>query len=201
VALPWTQVCTNPNRIQSPEVAATFGTSYKEMDNNMIEEVYKLALEKYAGDENQAKAFTAGFEKEAGIFSEVGSAVGGHILKGLGTGLGVGVVALGIHGISSLMAGTNNDALHATFQRALDKVYLENPLINSIDKSTVQSYGETIFKFAPHVSLDPNLLKTILSHAVHGEGVDPKTIQDLATLEKSFIESKKGAMFTPKLYV
>ena len=118
--------------------------------SNYILEVYELGLEKYAGDEQKAKEFTIGFMKEAAGEKEA-LTFGGNVLKGAAGAIGTGLVGLGlglgIHGISSTLRTMNEHNLRGTFQAALNKAVASNPILVSADKTKVQSYGETVFKF------------------------------------------------------
>ena len=168
-----------------------------------ITEVYNLGLEKYAGDEQKAKEFTVGFMKEAMDPSKVmsfGQAAGTAIGQGFGAGAAAVVLGLGIHGMSSTFNQMGLSGLREKFQAALSKAVATNTVLMDADRTKVNSYAETIFKFAPHVSADPNLLASILANAVHGEGLDPMTIRTLADLEGRIQESRKNALFSPKAY-
>lgn len=162
----------------------------------LIETVYAMGLEKFANDESKALEFTEGFVKEAFPMGELQKGIAGALGKGA-VGLGLG---LGVYGISAMMHQTNQSHLHSKFQSVLSQVRERSPLIKNAPDERVSSYAETIFKFAPHVATDPNLLTAILSNAVHGEGIDPMTIRTLGELESRYIESKKGALFTPNAF-
>jgi hypothetical protein len=167
-----------------------------------IQEVYNYGLEKYAGDETKAKEFTIGFMKEAA--APLPMTFGQNFGKGLATALGTGVVGLGlglgIHGMSSAFNSAGVNHLRGIFQTALSKAIASNPILTDADPAKVNSYAETIFKFAPHVACDPNLLSSILANAVHGEGIDPMTIRTIADLDGRIIETRKNSLFTPKTY-
>lgn len=165
-----------------------------------IQELYELGLEKFAGDAEAASDFVRGFMKEA-MFGPLNE----PLLKGLGTAAGSAVagmgIGLGIHGISSMMNQAGNKNLHAAFTSALAKVTGSNPILQDADSARVQSYADTVFKFAPHVACDPNLLSSVLANAVHGEGIDPMTIRTLTDLEAKLMESRKNSLFSPKSYL
>lgn len=166
-----------------------------------IQEVYNYGLEKYAGDETKAKEFTVGFLKEAALPFSAPAAFGEGAMKALGAGVvGLGL-GIGIHGISSTFNHAGTQFLREKFIAALSKAKQSNPILADADSSKVQSYADTVFKFAPHVAADPNLLSSILANAVHGEGLDPMTIRTLADLEGRIQESRKSALFTPKGYL
>lgn len=163
----------------------------------VLEQAYAIGLEKYAGDESKAIEFVQGFAKEAatlpGFMSQVAKGAAGAIGAGVvGAGLG-----LGMHGLSSAMAGVQNSNMHSKFVQVLEQVKSRSALLKNAPQEKIRSYAETIFKFAPHVATDPNLLTAILSNAVHGEGVDPMTIKTLTDLENQYIKAKSGALFNP----
>lgn len=167
-----------------------------------IQEVYQLGLEKYAGDETAAKEFVTGFMKEAffgnpNLTSAVAKGVGGAIGGGL-TGLGLG---LAMHGVSSAMNAAAGMNLRKNFEASLSKVKASNALLEDADPTKVNGYAETIFKFAPHVACDPNLLSTVMGHIIQGEGVDTTIMKTLVELEAKIMESRKNSMFSPKTYI
>jgi hypothetical protein len=166
-----------------------------------IQELYELGLEKFAGDENAAKDFVAGFLKEAFF----GNVVGEYMGRGLGQAAGGAVAGLGaglaIHGVSSMMNAASSSNLRAKFDQSFQQAVRSNPLLQDADKAKLASYGDTIFKFAPHISADPNLLSGILAHIIQGEGVDVTILKTLTDLEAKLIESRKNSLFTPKGYL
>jgi len=166
----------------------------------MINDIYEIGLEKFAGDTEKAKEFTVGFLKQAFGAETLGGALAGGAASAVGKGLGAAAIGLGIYGASKAMSQANTDNLHVKFQASLSHVMTTNALLKNAPPEKVRSYADTVFKFAPHVAVDPNLLTAILSNAVHGEGIDPMTIRTLADLEARFLDSKKNALFSPKLF-
>lgn len=162
----------------------------------LIEHLYAFGLEKFAGDETQAKDFVEGFVKEAAGSETFLKAMAGGAAKAIGGGVAAAGLGLGLHGIASAMANANNNHLRAKFESVLEHVKSTSVLLRNAPHDKVKSYGETIFKFAPHVATDPNLMSAILSNAIHGEGVDPMTIRNLGDLESRYLESRKGSMFS-----
>jgi hypothetical protein len=171
--------------------------------NEQIKEVYEHALEKYAGDHEAAKKFVVGFIKEAAGFGDA-AGFGGSLISGAGKAVGGGLVGiglgLGLHGMSQMLNSSTNSNLHEKFMQVLNHVVATNSLLSNADRARIDSYAETIFKFAPRVATDPNLLSSILSNAVHGEGIDPMTIRTLTDLESKIQETRKNALFSPKAY-
>lgn len=172
-----------------------------------IAELYQLGLEKYAGDQEAAKAFVAGFVKEAmfgSTLNKAGQSFGQVLLEGGAKGLGMGAaglaLGLGIHGLSSSVNAMNTAGMKDKFHQVLDKVVRESPILQNADREKVNSFANTIFSFAPKVATDANLLSTVLVSAIHGESLDPTTIRSLVDLEGKIQETRKNMLFSPKMY-
>lgn len=173
----------------------------------MLEKVKQLGLEKFAGDETLAEEFTNGFVKAAlqkqannfgaGMAVDLASGFSGAI----GKGLGATAIGLALGGLSGAMKNIHSGALHTQYMNALQKAIASNPVLRGEDKNKVIGYADTIFKFAPNVSSDANLLSSILANAIHGEGIDPMTIKTLTELESRFTDQKGNPAFSPKTYV
>jgi hypothetical protein len=162
--------------------------------------VREHAMTKFASEE-EVNTFMEGFEKEAGFSGQMGKYItnGGAndvILKaalGLGAALaGVGVVK----GINSASSMASNYQLRGKFDLALSQVMANNRVVKDADPVRAKSYAETIFKFAPHVASDPNLLSSILANSVLGEGVDSQTIKSLTDLEGRYKENNSSQPLT-----
>lgn len=175
----------------------------------MFNEIKNYALQQYAGDEVLAQNFVDSFTKEllekAADYDDKGGNFGESVIKGLGSAVGKGVggfaVGMGMHGLSSILSSVKNDRLHNDFLTALAKAIASNPVLRQANKDKVKNYADTIFRFAPHVATDSNLLSSVLANAVHGEGIDPMTIRSLTDLESRFVESANSPAFSPKAYV
>jgi hypothetical protein len=169
-----------------------------------LNKVYQLGLEKFAGDQKQAVEFVEGFAKEAGFMDVLkGNADGNRgfipsIMEGAGKGLGGALVSGVVGALGSAATSIGNGSLHNKFMMALEHAINTNPLLKSAKREKVIQYAESIFKFAPHVSTDTNILSSILANAVHGEGIDPLTIKTLVDLESKF---KDNTTFSPKSYI
>ena len=167
----------------------------------LSEHIKEWALEKYAGDEEQANAFVEGFEKEAAMPFGTGftnaakatisatspfftnEAIGNAALKA-GFGLAAGLAGAGIVKGFNMMGGhLSSTGLRNKFEMALAQVMATNRVVKGASPERAKSYAETIFKFAPNVAADPNLLGSILANAVLGEGIDSMTIKSLVDLE------------------
>lgn len=166
-----------------------------------IKELFELGMEKYAGDVDKAKEFTQGFLKQAAM-PNVG--FGTSIVSGAGAAIGSGIAGLalgmGIYGMSAAMQDVGNRALRSKYMDALARVKATNIVVKDADAAKVNSYAETIFKFAPHVAADANLLGSVLAGAVHGEGLDTMTIRTLTDLDGKIRENRKDYMFSPKAF-
>ncbi len=171
----------------------------------MINELMELGLEKYAGDQEQATAFVEGFLKEAmafpaGAVQSFGSQIAGGAAKALGAGVvGLGL-GLGIHGMSSAIAGAAKSGQRAKFEAALSTAISANSILKSANSAKLRSFAETIFEFAPHIAGDANLLAHVLSGTIHGDSLDLTTIKSLTDLESRYAETRQKAMFSPKAY-
>lgn len=172
----------------------------------MFDRVKEVGLEKFAGDENLANEFVAGFAeellKEAAFPQSAGPDAYKELINGfsgsVGKGIGGLLVTMGVSGVADLMRGAQNSILHTKFLQALEKAKQSNRILQEVPTAKLVQYAETIYRFAPHVSTDPNLLSSVLANAIHGEGIDPQTIKSLTDLEGRFRENRS---FTPKAYV
>lgn len=171
----------------------------------MLEKIKQLGLEKFAGDETLAAEFVAEFVvefvKEAALMDAraVGNISSG-LYKAVGAGLGGLLVGAGIHGVSSAMKSAQGHYLHEAFEHALSRALSENSVLREANPGKVRQYAETIFKFAPNVAADPNLLQTILANAIHGQGIDPMTMKTLTDLESQYARTASTPAFSPKTY-
>jgi hypothetical protein len=171
--------------------------------------VKQYAMEKYAGDESKASEFIEGFRSElgksaaltAGNLSDLGELFAGGTASALGKGVGALTMGVGIAGISRAVSNLRTSSLHTKFLTALSRAISSNRILREADKSKVEQYAETVFKFAPNVATDPNLLSSILANAVHGEGIDPMTIKTLGDLESRYLDNSNATGFSPKTYV
>lgn len=183
------------------------------IDPNKIRQYGML---KFAGDKQAVEHFVDGFMKEAGLMDILSTATGGGsgqggirpadtlgqtITKGFGSSMGQGLgslaVSMGTTSVGSLYNSVKGAALHSKFLQALERAYQGNRILKESPKEKVLQYAETIFKFAPNVATDSNLLSSILANAIHGDGIDPMTIKTLTDLEKVH---EGNVTFNPKNY-
>ena len=171
----------------------------------IYEQLHELAMEKCAGDETQAAAFEEAFMKTAffgpGVFGQA-------IAKGVGTAVGAGVaglgVGLGIHALSSGLSAAADSGLHSKFEQALHTAVSGNEMLRHAmteHPGRVASFANTLFKFAPHVVCDPNILAHLLVNSIQGESVDITTIKTITELENRYTDNRKNSLFSPKSYV
>ncbi len=163
----------------------------------MLDKIKQIGLEKFAGDEEMADAFVEGFAKEAFDLGEFNKGVAGAVGKGIGGTM----IGLGLAGFGKALSNVNLGGLHNQFMTSLEHAVAVNPVLKQADRAKVVNYGETIFKFAPHVATDANLLSSILANAVHGDGIDPMTIRTLSDLEARYVDNHSSTSFSPKTYV
>ena len=174
-----------------------------------LEKLCEVALEKCAGDKEVAMSYIEGFFKTANFAdfkARPDPSVGESVMKGFTEGLGKNVGSLVIGGglatFGAALGLAQRGALHTKFLTALEKAMTLNQVLKDAvangKRDKIKSYAETIFKFAPNVSTDPNLLGGILANTIHGDGVDVMTIKTLGDLESRFVENRS---FNPKTYV
>ena len=169
---------------------------------NILELVRQEASEVYKVEE-ELNAFMNGFEKQASTMLEkkalFGSAarfttrmmrdVPGGVAKA-GIGLAAGLIGVGVvKAMTSADDAITNYALKSKFESALQQVRTTNKIVKNANQSKVDSYANTLFTFAPHVASDPNILSTLLSNAVLGEGIDPMTMKSISDLEGRYVEN------------
>lgn len=160
--------------------------------------------------DEQADAFVDGFVKEASV--GLPPAMGGgkepwaagtaithgvvdNFARNIGGGLGNLAVNSLVGSVVGLVSSARSSLLHRNFTESLKTVIESNRIVRNADRNKVMSYAETIFKFAPHVASDVNLLSQLLSNSIHGEGVDPTTIETITRLEERL---NKDNSFKPK---
>lgn len=157
----------------------------------MLDKIRAMALEKL-GSEEAANAFMEGFEKAA--MEKAGSLA--QILGHQGmqnaaakTAFGIGGSLLGaaiVHGVSRTAKNKDIGNMRAKFDMALAQVMSNNKVIKGARPEKARDYAETMFRFAPHVASDPNLLGYVLANVLDGDtgsGIDIKTIEMLTNLE------------------
>jgi hypothetical protein len=188
------------------KVKADFQTKSADFKGTgMLEKIKQLALEKCAGDEEKALEFLEGFYEElltkSAAFGFNVSDLAGEFTKGIGKGLAGVTLGLGVSGLATAAKSIANSKMHNQFVEALRRAISMNPILRQAKQEKVMNYAETIFKFAPHVATDANLLSSILANAVHGEGIDPQTIRTLTELESRYAQTSSASSFSPKAYV
>lgn len=176
-----------------------------------MERLKGIATEKFASEE-EVNAFMDAFIKEASAFDFINNAMSYRVGSGnnqtsVGNSLVSGItdsvaksaggllVNSAVSGLGALVGQAKDIAQYRKFMEALNKAVSMNKILKGADKNKVHQYGETIFKFAPHVATDANLLSSILANAIHGEGIDPVTIKTLTELEGRY---KDNISFNPK---
>jgi hypothetical protein len=112
------------------------------------------------------------------------------ISKALLTGLALSGGAAIANEAAGLARGVANSSVNqAKFQRALDIAVKQHPVLQNAAETNPEklaSFSATIFRYAPNVASDPNLLGSILSNAIHGQSIDPMTVRSLLEMEEKF---------------
>lgn len=171
------------------------------MSELLKQTIEKIAAERFPNDADQSaefiQGFLEGFDKQAANFVQGGAGgrpsltVSDHINKGMGEALGKGVIGLGLTlgaaGVAHLAGGIKSQVLHNKFLKALVQATNMNVILKGADREKLLSYGETLFKYAPNVATDPNMLAHLLSYAIQGEGgMDAQIIRLASDLENRY---------------
>lgn len=167
----------------------------------MLEQIRSMAMEKLASEE-EVNAFMEGFEKSAflGITPAMGARMSSEFSRSMGSNLGKATIGVGaalmgaaiVKGINSTSGAVANYNLRNKFEMALAQVISTNRVVKGAKPEKAKEYAETLFRFAPHVASDANLLSSILANAVLGEGIDPMTIKNLVDLEGRYTDNNRS---------
>ena len=159
----------------------------------MLDKIRAIALEKL-GSEEAADAFMQGFENEAlekaaafydnPAFQQTAWRTGGALA---GSILGAGIVA----GVAKMGQKSNQSNLRARFDTALAHVVSTNKYVKGSRPEKVKEFAETLFRFAPNVVSDPNILGMLLSNSLQGEAIDVNTVKTLVELEGRYKDNNK----------
>jgi hypothetical protein len=151
----------------------------------------KLSFIKKAEGDDKPKSFKEGDDKPKSFRNE--------FVGGFGKGLGGGVTSEGLGAIRRLL-GATAQTIKEKFvsdprrQQILDKVIESDPLISSYaekNPGSVQNAYDTMIRFAPELSTDPNVVTAFLRHASMTGGVlDHATVKGLADAEASIHKAK-----------
>lgn len=178
----------------------------------MLEKIKEYGLEKFAGDEELANEFVKGFVAQIAMEKEAADGRGGRtqpeegygrtFTKSLIDNLGRNAGSLGINGLTSLGIGAYrfvaDGSRHSRFLEALRQAIGASEFLRKQPREKVENYANTIYKFAPMVATDPNLLQSVLTNAVHGDGVDITIIKTLTDLESRW---RENGSVQPKTFV
>ncbi len=156
----------------------------------------RIAAMEEMGCVGDVNAFMEGFEKVAtqipltllqkfqGSLAENS----GKAIVGLSAGL---IGAALVHGISRGSSSVENRGLRNKFEMALAQCASSNKIIHGAQPGKARAYAESLYRVAPHIMGDPNLLSSVLANAVLGEGIDPMTIKNLVELEGKYLDNNK----------
>lgn len=164
--------------------------------SEILDHVKQIGLQHFNGDEALAQTFADAFEKQASAADLYSG-----LAKAVGAGIGAVAIGGGLHVMNKAMGSINTANLHGNFEKALATAMQTNRVLRDTDPEKVKNYANTIFRFAPHVAGDVNLLSSVLANAVHGDGIDPMTIRSLTDLEGRYVDNRSTGAFSPKAYV
>jgi hypothetical protein len=179
----------------------------------MLEKVKELGLEKFAGNEDLADQFVAGFithvlmEKEALLEKEAANPrseqdISREFTDNIAGQLGKGIGGIVSHGaVGGAMIGyrfVTDQFRYQRFLKSLQHAVASSSFLRDQNPAKVEKYADTIYRFAPLVAVDPNLLQSILTNAVQGDGIDLMTIKSLTDLEGRY---RDNGSVNPKAFV
>jgi hypothetical protein len=165
----------------------------------MLDKIREVAMEKFA-TEAEVDAFMEGFQKEAATSLFGGGTLSGYASSFLNNetvqraGIGLGASLLGAGIVKAISMGSHavtDSNLRSRFEMALNQVISTNRALKGVKPEKVQEYAATIFKFAPHVASDPNILGYLLANAVQGESIDINTVKMLVDLEGRYVDNHR----------
>lgn len=109
----------------------------------------------------------------------------GHVAGGMGVLAAAGATLVGLNkAVNAVKTATLHPAFLQALETAIKSPDKAGEILRGADRQKVMSYGETIFKYAPNVATDPNLLKGILANVIDYGSIDPATIRSLMELEE-----------------
>ena len=73
--------------------------------------------------------------------------------------------------------------------KVLEDLMHSDPIISKEDPETVKQYAATVFRVAPSISHDKNVMKNLLQNFIKFGTVDMKTIETLAGIQKTMDDS------------
>lgn len=169
----------------------------------------KKAEELYPSDEKKSNEFVEGFiSKVANMLTDkldqdsmVGNFLGRGLAQNVGKAIAGGVVGAGFASLMGAVNVVKSHALYNKFLQALDEASKTNAVLRASDKRKLVNFGNTIFKFAPHVATDSNMLAHVLSNAIHSDSLDAMTIRMLGDLESRYQTNRGESNFNPKMWV
>jgi len=128
--------------------------------------------------------------KQAGLLDSTAFAKGlGEGAAKVGLGIAAGAGLLGAHGLYQGLI--QRPIQNRRFDAALEQAIQRNQILQHTDRAKVDDMANTIRKYAPNASADPNLLSSILSNAVMMDGIDPTVLQSLLNLERTYKDTNK----------
>lgn len=141
-----------------------------------------------------------GMDKQAGVWDSIGRSfktVGKNsdglardIARGAAdkaTNIAIaGLAGLGLHNYLKSRRNAETIGQFADYQNALATVAGRNERLANENSERLNELGNSIFKFAPTVASDPNVLETVLDNAVQYDGLDPQTVRSLQELEERY---------------
>ena len=108
-------------------------------------------------------------------------------------GVGAGLIAA-TKAVGAISRQIDKNKFEAAYRQALST----NKMLDGIDPVKLRSLADTIFRLAPTVACDPNLLSTTLQAQIHdAQGMSTKVARELVDLEDK-ISGRSSNSFKPK---
>lgn len=122
-----------------------------------------------------------------------------NLVKSIGGGIGSGAAEAGMKGLFGLL-GRGAQSLHDKFvqdpkrEKLLNHVMQNDPMLSTFEANSpgvIQKHYQTMVRFAPTLSTDPNVVTSYLrATAPLGGSMDPTVIKGLAESEKAVLSAK-----------
>lgn len=122
----------------------------------------------------------------------------GSIVPKVMVPLGVG---LGIMAAAKATKAIIGQVDKSKFDKVLAEVLQTNEMLKGADPAKIQSIAQSIFRLAPHVATDPNLLSTVLQNQINNSsGFDLKIGRELVDIEDK-IRNRNNLGLKPKEFL
>lgn len=143
------------------------------------------------GDELDLSIRLNGMDKEASFGANFISAFGGKEVGKAALGLGAAALGgLGAMAVKKVARGFGASANRSAYETALQHAISSSEVLqNNPEKAKMM--GDSIFRVAPNVASDANLLRNILDNSIYGESIDLQTVKAVTDLEEKLLKNER----------